>query len=57
MGLIFIIYDFGVVVDVVDDIVVMYCGWFVEYVDVCCFYDNFVYLYIVGLLDFILCLD
>lgn len=50
-------YDLGVVVEMVDEIVVMYVGWIVERVNVDMIFVVFEHFYMWGLLFLILCLD
>lgn len=55
MSILFIIYNFGVVVEMVDCVVVMYGGCVVEEGDVIEIFKVLCYFYIMGLFNFIFC--
>lgn len=55
--IIMIIYDLGVVVGICDKVLVMYVGCIMEYGKVCDVFYQFVYLYLIGLFNVVLCLD
>lgn len=57
VGVLIIIYDFGVVVEFVDWVLVMYVGWVVELVGVNDLYCDCWMFYIVGFLGLVFWLD